>query len=177
MYKFVLFYEIVLTTHIQSICVTERKTFHLHYNHILRQWRSTIMPWYIFVFFVSYSCWFYEKIQCSQKMLIPWLPSLSLLGLMGHQQLCMMTSSNGNIFRVTGHLCGEFIGQRWILRTKASDAELRCFLWSAMKKRLSKQWWGWWFQTPPCPLWRQSNGYWRWKIDKPLCENRLQVPC
>ena len=25
-------------------------------------------------------------------------------------QLSMMTSSNGNIFRVTGHLCGEFTG-------------------------------------------------------------------
>ena len=42
----------------------------------------------------------------------------------------MMTSSNGNIFRVTGHLCGEFTGHRWIPRTKASDAELCCFLWS-----------------------------------------------
>ena len=41
----------------------------------------------------------------------------------------MMTSSNGNIFHVTGPLCGEFTGQRWILRTKASDAELWCFLW------------------------------------------------
>ena len=29
----------------------------------------------------------------------------------------MMTSLNGNIFRVTGHLCGEFTGQRWIPRT------------------------------------------------------------
>ena len=36
----------------------------------------------------------------------------------------MMTSSNGNIFRVTGHLCGEFYGPRWIPHTKASDAEL-----------------------------------------------------
>ena len=26
----------------------------------------------------------------------------------------MMTSSNGNIFRVTGHLCGEFTGSRRI---------------------------------------------------------------
>ena len=42
-----------------------------------------------------------------------------------------MTSSNGNIFRVTGHLCGEFIGHRWIPITKASDAELWYFLWSA----------------------------------------------
>ena len=42
----------------------------------------------------------------------------------------MMTSSNGNIFRVTGPLCGEFTGHRWIPRIKASDAELWCFLWS-----------------------------------------------
>ena len=41
----------------------------------------------------------------------------------------MMTSSNGNIFRVTGHLCGKFTGPRWISRTMASDAELWCFLW------------------------------------------------
>ena len=34
----------------------------------------------------------------------------------------MMTSSNGNIFRVTGHLCGEFTCHREILRTKASKA-------------------------------------------------------
>ena len=43
----------------------------------------------------------------------------------------MMTSSNGSIFHVTGHLCGEFTGPRWIPRTNASDAELWCFLWSA----------------------------------------------
>ena len=36
-----------------------------------------------------------------------------------------------NIFRVTGHLCGEFTGLRWIPRTKASDAGLWCFLSSA----------------------------------------------
>ena len=48
-----------------------------------------------------------------------------------HHHNFMMTSSNGNIFRVTGHLCGEFTGHLWIPRTKASDAELWCFLWSA----------------------------------------------
>ena len=36
----------------------------------------------------------------------------------------MMTSWTGNIVRVTGHLCGEFTGHRWIPCTKASDAEL-----------------------------------------------------
>ena len=30
----------------------------------------------------------------------------------------MMTPSNGNIFLVTGHLCGEFTGHQWIPRTK-----------------------------------------------------------
>ena len=46
--------------------------------------------------------------------------------------LCgMLTSSNGNIFRVTGPLCGEFTGHWWIPLTKANDAELWCFLWSA----------------------------------------------
>ena len=39
-----------------------------------------------------------------------------------------MTSSNGNIFRVTGLCAGH---HRRIPRTKASDAELWCFLWSA----------------------------------------------
>ena len=43
----------------------------------------------------------------------------------------MIKSLNGNIFRVTGHLCGEFTGPRWIPHTKASDAELWCFVWSA----------------------------------------------
>ena len=42
----------------------------------------------------------------------------------------MMTSSNGNIFRVTEPSCGEFIGRRWIPHTMASDAQLWSFLWS-----------------------------------------------
>ena len=45
----------------------------------------------------------------------------------------MMTSSNGNIFRVTGPLCGEFTDHRWIPHRKASDAKLWCFLWFASK--------------------------------------------
>ena len=50
----------------------------------------------------------------------------------------MMTSPNGNIFRVTGPLCGEFTGHQWIPLTKASNVELGCFVWSA-PKRLNKQ--------------------------------------
>ena len=69
----------------------------------------------------------------------------------------MMTSSNGNIFRVTGHLCGEITGHRWIPPTKASDAELWCFLCLRLNKWLSKQSWGWWYETPSHPLWRHGN--------------------
>ena len=43
----------------------------------------------------------------------------------------MMTSSNGNIFRATSHLCGEFTGPQRIPRTTASDAEVWYFLWYA----------------------------------------------
>ena len=44
----------------------------------------------------------------------------------------MKTSSNGNIFRVTGPLCGEFTSHRWIPLTKTSDTELWYFLWSPL---------------------------------------------
>ena len=43
----------------------------------------------------------------------------------------MITSSNGNLFRATGPLCGELYGRWWILRTKATEAELWCFFLSA----------------------------------------------
>ena len=67
----------------------------------------------------------------------------------------MMTSSNGNIFRVTGPLCGEFTGHPWITRTKAS---FDVFFHLRLNKRLSKQSWGWWFETPSRPLWRHCTG-------------------
>ena len=44
----------------------------------------------------------------------------------------MMTSSNGNIFRVTGPLCGEFPSQRSLTRTFDAFFDLQ------MNKRLSK---------------------------------------
>ena len=79
----------------------------------------------------------------------------------------MMTSLNWNIFRVTGPLCGEFAGYRWIPRTKDSDAEPWCFLWSRLNKRLSKQSRCWWSETPSRPLWRHCNeaNNRKWKYD------------
>ena len=48
-----------------------------------------------------------------------------------------MTSSNGNIFRVTGPLCGESTGDRWIPHIKTSNAEL-WFFYLPLNKRWSK---------------------------------------
>ena len=63
----------------------------------------------------------------------------------------MITSSNGNIFRVTGHLCGEFLAQRPVTRSFDVFLDLR------MNKRLTKLSWGWWFEKLSCPLWRHCN--------------------
>ena len=70
----------------------------------------------------------------------------------------MMTSSNWNIFRVTGHLCagnspvtGEFPVERPVTRSFDDFFDL------CLNKRLSKQSWGWWFETLPRPLWRHCN--------------------
>ena len=52
------------------------------------------------------------------------------------KQEIMMTSSNANVFRVTGSLYGEFTGDWWIPLTKASNAELWCFLWSAPEQTI-----------------------------------------
>ena len=53
-----------------------------------------------------------------------------------------MTSSNVNNFRVTGHLCREeFTGQRRVTWSFDVFFDLR------LNKRLSKQSWGWWFET------------------------------
>ena len=66
----------------------------------------------------------------------------------------MMTLSNGNIFRVTGLLCRELTGLRWIPRTKASDD---VFFDLHRIKRLSKHSRGWWSETLSHPLWRHCN--------------------
>ena len=77
----------------------------------------------------------------------------------------MLTSSNGNIFRVTD-LCvgnspvtGEFPSQRPMTRS------FEVFFDLSPNKRLSKQSWGWWFETPSRSLWRHCNdrsNYFSW---------------
>ena len=59
--------------------------------------------------------------------------------------MIMMTSSNGIIFHVAGRLCEEFTDRR-------------------LNKRLSKQSWGWWFETPSRPLWHHCNETMDWPV-------------
>ena len=53
--------------------------------------------------------------------------------------VCMIMSSNGNIVRVTGPLCGESTSHQWIPLTQASDAELWCFLWSRPEQKVDNR--------------------------------------
>ena len=69
----------------------------------------------------------------------------------------MMTSSNGNIFRVTSPLCGEFTGPGEFPTQRTVTGSFDVFFDLRLNKRLSKQWWGWWFETPSWSLWRQCN--------------------
>ena len=69
----------------------------------------------------------------------------------------MMTSSNGNIFRVTGPLCGEFTGPGEFPAQRPVTRSFDVFFDLRLNKRLSKQPWGWWFETSSWSLRRQCN--------------------
>ena len=78
--------------------------------------------------------------------------------------LGMMTSSNGNIFLVTGPLCGEFTSPGDFPAQRPVTRGFDVFFDLRPNKRLSKQWLGWWSETPSSPLWRHCNG-------------QLSIPC
>ena len=90
------------------------------------------------------------------------LPGMKTLGhskqWCSHYAICMMTSSNGTIFRITGPLCGEFTGSGEFPAQRPVMRSFDVFFDLCLNKRLGKQPWGWWFETPPWSLWRQCNG-------------------
>ena len=69
----------------------------------------------------------------------------------------MMTSSNGNIFRITGPLCGEFTGPGEFPAQRPVTRNFDVFFDLRLNKWLSKQSWGWWFETLSWSLWRHCN--------------------
>ena len=54
---------------------------------------------------------------------------------------------------------GAFPAQRPVTRSFDIFFDLR------LNKRLSEQSWGWWFETPSCPLWHQCNFIFRVDFD------------
>ena len=103
-------------------------------------------------------CTFSEAIKpVDQQALIYWIHSMEWWLLVGPHPiiiLCMMTSSNGTIFRVTGPLCGEFTGPGEFPAQRPVTQSFDVFFDLCLKTRLSTQPWGWWFETPPWSLWR-----------------------
>ena len=61
------------------------------------------------------------------------------------------------IFARNSPVAGEFPAQRPV--TRSFDVIFDQHL----NKMLSKQSWGWWFETPSSPLWRHSDEYSKWK--------------
>ena len=59
-------------------------------------------------------------------------------------------SSTRNIYSYTN-------GKKFIEQSVQWSSVLLFHSILCLNKRLSKQWWGWWFETPPYPLWRHCN--------------------
>ena len=74
-----------------------------------------------------------------------------------YHNISMMMSSNGNIFRVTGPLCGEFTGPGEFPTQRPVTRGFDVFFDLRLNKPLSKQPSGWWFETPSWSLWRHCN--------------------
>ena len=127
--------KIALTTCILNLCsqlTRQHNALNAHYVHLVHCISFFILTCFLKGNFLSKSGTLdlvadasSNSLKKQHRMICWWTP------LCFSHCWCMMTSLNENISRVIGHLCGEFTGHRWIPRTKASDAELWCFLWSA----------------------------------------------
>ena len=95
------------------------------------------------------------------------LPTVTV-GWLPRPEIFMMTSSNGNIFRVTGPLCGEFTGPGEFPTQRPVTRSFDVFFDLRLNNRLSKHSWAWWFETLSCSLWRHRNVYiYRSRQNKP----------
>ena len=77
-------------------------------------------------------------------------------------------------FLVTGPLCGEFTGPGEFPTQRPVTRSFDVFFDLRLNKRLSKQPWGWWFETLSWSLWRQCNEKWWLGSLKRRCIARLR---
>ena len=104
-----------------------------------------------------------ERLECKQKAkLVCVCPSVLYLVRVWEKKGCVgvsswwrhqMESSAALLALCAGNspVIGEFPAQRPVTRSFDVFFDLR------LNKRLSKQSWGWWFETPSRPLWRHCN--------------------
>ena len=81
-----------------------------------------------------------------------WLHPMNLFGTPYHDGVIKWKH-----FRATGHLWGEFTGDREFPAQMPVTRSFDVFFDLHLNKRLSKQSWGWWFETPSRSLWRHRN--------------------
>ena len=88
--------------------------------------------------------------RCWLQVLCRWTRQIKLHSWWRHQMetfSALLALCSGN-----SPVTGEFPSQRPVTRSYEVFFDLR------LSRRLSKQWWGWWFETPSYPLWRHCNG-------------------
>ena len=93
-------------------------------------------------------------VMCFWVMLSVLLDCLDVTFMSFAVVLIMMTSPNGNYFRITGPLCGEFTGPCEFPTQRPVTRSFDVFFDLRPNKRLSKQPWGWWFEPLSWSLWR-----------------------
>ena len=96
--------------------------------------------------------------QLKHNVMITWLLMVYLLGHRRTGNCCSWWRHQMEWVSALLALCagnspvpGEFPSQRPVTRSFDVLFDLR------LNKRLSKQSWGWWFETPSCTLWRRCN--------------------
>ena len=73
-------------------------------------------------------------------------------------------------------VAGEFPAQRPVTRS------FNVYFYLRLNKRLSKQWWGWWFEMPSQPLWRHCSAQSadcqkHWPVCRLRCNLYIRFPC
>ena len=132
--------------------------------------------WFISFYHIRlHNCHFYEW-QLLMKSLRRWHRKRCFKHSSRHalcDELVLTHASHDDVikwkhFRVTGPLCGEFTGPRWIPHTKASDAELWFF-------SLICAWINGWVSNRKAGDLRRYRAHYDVIVMKPQCTNKVSI--
>ena len=132
--------NVVMLTKFSSAFFWKRSYFDSNFTEVCSIYKMRLFQGYLVAGQVASHLWsntdpihwrIYPLPRPSYSNTIYWQIYVSFRLNYGSVWILIMTSSNANIFHVTAPLWGESTSYRWIPRTKASNAELWSFLWSA----------------------------------------------